>query len=89
MMGIKVCSRDTEGGIWRLRWVSRYSYMRHSQVIQNAENNTTTTTSSKGVTIKGPACKIFMEARLCLAHCRLGFRKKWQHKRAANEEQET
>lgn len=27
MMGIKVCSRDTEGGIWRLLWVSRYSYM--------------------------------------------------------------
>lgn len=27
MMGIKVCSRETEGGMWRLLWVSRYSCM--------------------------------------------------------------
>lgn len=31
MMGIKVCSRDTGGGIWRLLWVSRYSYIWHTK----------------------------------------------------------
>lgn len=35
MMGIKVCSRDTEGEMWRLRWVSRYSYIRHREVIKD------------------------------------------------------
>lgn len=29
MVGIKACSRDTGGGLWRLLWVSKYSYNWH------------------------------------------------------------
>ena len=32
MMGIRVCSIDTAGGIWRFLWESRYSYIRQKKV---------------------------------------------------------